>query len=290
MGKSRILSDLEEAVGKIGPYTKYQVKTSNYDIVESDRGSLIDCSPTTSTMTLTLPNANSLSNGFIVTILCSGKTITILPTPAINTAIGVVISVGNTIVLYSTGTEWKILSLSGFPVLGSTDVNSPYYTNSEFYQFASGGMLVPGTTKSIGNGKLIWSNDGGVYYYRGAYHNVLFSSHSDGTGGYYYVNDGNTNVSIGNPFSKGMNFSFSVTIYSYTDDYVGLQLRKDGVTISSIVNHYMGRGNTATFDLGTHTVSSESTNTFALYASITSGGNYDAIYLNSFTSTFVGFA
>ena len=84
-----------------------------------------------------------------------------------------------------------------------------------------------------------------------------------------------------------MQINLTAVINFASDDSYGFQIRQNGTTVASF-GAYTARG-VQTYNFGTFTVPANSTVTFDLYGSILGGSGGDAIYVNSFTATYIQF-
>lgn len=260
----------------------YLARTSAYTVVLGDRGKLIDCS---GTFTLAFTAAATLGAGFTVAVRNSGSgVITLDPagTELIDTSTTITLQPNESHLVVCTGTAWRSLGRTETSNLASAE-----YVNQSFSLFQTFGSLSVGATRSIGaTNYRLWetsSPQGG----RGAYYTNLFYAYGDAYNT-YYANVGPCRVSIWNySTTKSMQITLSAVINFASDDTYAFQVRQNGSTVATF-GAYSAR-NVQNYNFGTYTAPANTRTDFDLYGSILSGSNYDALYVNSFTGTYVQF-
>lgn len=193
----------------------------------------------------------------------------------------------------ATGT-WPISITGNAATLGglsSSSFATAEYVNQSFSLFQTFGSLSVGANRSTGYGYAIWSSSSGTQGGRGAYYTNLFYFTTSGSGKSattVQVNVGNCRVTVWNySTAKSMQINLTVVINFASDDSYAFQIRQNGTTVGSF-GAYTARG-VQTYNFGTFTVPANSTVTFDLYGSILGGSGGDAIYVNSFTATYIQF-
>lgn len=149
-------------------------KTSAYAVVAADAGKLIPCS---GSWTMTLPAANTLSNGFTITVKNTGTTGTISVAPAgadvVDGFPSGALAPGQSVMLTCDGTQWFSTGATGFT---STGAWSPTAKSTTATLSNSGLTATFATTnqwRSLRSGSVVPS---GKYYWE-----VLCFSATDGS-------------------------------------------------------------------------------------------------------------
>jgi hypothetical protein len=192
------------------------------------------------------------------------------------------------------GTTWPI-SINGDAAtvggLSASSFSTSEYVNQSFSLFQTFGSLSAGANRSVGYGYAIWSSGSGTQGGRGVYYSNLFYLTTTGSGksaSTIQVNVGNCRVMLWNfSTTKSMQINLTAVINFASDDSYGFQIRQNGTTVASF-GAYTARG-IQTYNFGSFTVPANSTVTFDLYGSILGGSGIDAIYVNSFTATYIQF-
>lgn len=268
-------------LGSLG--SGYVNKTATYTVVSSDRGRMIDCS---GTFTLNLTAAATLGAGFTIAVRNSGTgVVTLDPSGAelIDGVATVTLAPGEAYDLYCTGTAWR----SSGRVL-TTSFATDEYVKQSFSLFQTFSSLASGASRSIGSPSyMIWSSYSNTQWSRGTYYTNMFYMASQGKST-VQVNVGNCRHTIWNySTTKSMQINLTAVINFAADDTYGFQIRQNG-SIVGTYGTYSARS-VQTYNFGTFTVPPNSTVTFDLYGSILSGSSGDAIYVNSFTATYIQF-
>jgi hypothetical protein len=97
----------------------YAAKSSNYTVLTTDRGYVLDC---TSNLTLALPAAATATSGFVFTTKANGATVIIDPNGAelIDGAATVTLTTGQCALVVCTGTAWKTVFVAASPASATT--------------------------------------------------------------------------------------------------------------------------------------------------------------------------
>lgn len=110
-----------KTVGRFRNSLPTSTKTGAYTVVEADRGTLVDC--TSGTFTLTLTAAATLGNGFVFTARNTGSGVVTLDANAAETIDGGLTLIlppgGSTLELYCDGSNWKTIGSNSYGTLAT---------------------------------------------------------------------------------------------------------------------------------------------------------------------------